>query len=454
MDPTILHVAIDSFAIQAERLRCPKLIGRPVALAANDSPRPRVLAVSREARAAGVRPGTPLIVARRICRDLVPLPPDRDLYAGLGDSIRSRLAPFAPLADGSVGAGIAGVPATPYGRFILDLTGVARTHEALRDRAARAGREVERAFGLHPTLGLAATRLVSGVAAGVLAPDGELLDVRSGSEEAFLAPLSARVLPSARIASAASRLGVLNLRAVRDVQALTPAQLHAAFGALAALLWREARGLDTAPLRAVEPPPTAVTEETLASETNDRRVLALRMARLAIEICTGLRARGVVAGQLAVKVVYADGREGSARAVPAGPTAGEGALRLEATALLDRALTRRVRVRRLRLEVWEQEPGAIQLMLWAEAMESWSETTVPGEEGARTRREPASLREAKAPHSDQRVARPLLSATALESALRDIRHRLGTDALVPASWLAHGLMTRPPRRVPRRAARR
>jgi nucleotidyltransferase/DNA polymerase involved in DNA repair len=36
MEPTILHLSIDSFAIQAERLRCPKLVGRPLALAPAD----------------------------------------------------------------------------------------------------------------------------------------------------------------------------------------------------------------------------------------------------------------------------------------------------------------------------------------------------------------------------------------------------------------------------------
>jgi len=88
MEPAILHVAIDSFAIQAERLRCPKLAGRPVVLAPSDSSRPRVLAASREARREGVEPGTPLLVARRLCRGLIALPPDPDLYAGLSDSIR------------------------------------------------------------------------------------------------------------------------------------------------------------------------------------------------------------------------------------------------------------------------------------------------------------------------------------------------------------------------------
>jgi DNA polymerase-4 len=432
MQSTILYVAIDSFAIQAERLRCPKLVGRPVALAPGDSPRPRVLAVSREARAAGVTPGTPLIVARRLCRDLVPLPPDRDLYAGLADSIRGRLAPYAPLGDG---AGL------PSGRFVLDLTGVARTHDGLRDRAARAGREVERAFGLHPTLGLAATRLVSGIAARVLAPDGELLDVRAGSEEAFLGPLAARILPTARVAAASSRLDLLALRVVRDLQTLGMPQLHAAFGPLAPLLWREARGLDTAPLRAVEPPPTAVAEETLATETNDRRALALRMSRLAIEVGASLRTRRVEARKLAVKVVYTDGREGSASAATRGQTATERALREEAAELLERAITRRVRVRRLRLEAWETPPIPVQLALWGEAG-----ADPEGAFAARAERGQEQRPEGSAPASPHRANR-----AEFESALQSIRTRRGTEALVPASWLAHGLVTATPRRSRRSA---
>src|SRR5689334_8459139 len=149
MEPAILHVAIDSFAIQAERLRCPKLAGRPVVLAPSDSSRPRVLAASREARNEGVEPGIPLLVAERLCRGLIALPPDPDLYAGLSHSIRERLAPFAPFADEAAS-----------GRFALDLTGIARSHAGARDRAAAAGSEVERAFRLHPTLGLGTTRLV------------------------------------------------------------------------------------------------------------------------------------------------------------------------------------------------------------------------------------------------------------------------------------------------------
>jgi DNA polymerase-4 len=400
MEPTILHLSIDSFAIQAERLRCPKLVGRPLALAPADSPRPRVLAVSREARAAGIRPGTPLVVARRACRDLIALPPDRDLYAGLSDSIRERLAPFAPFAEGAR-------PAGSTAGFALDLTGVTRTHAEARARASAAGAEVEREFRLHPTLGMSATKLVSRVAAGVLAPDGELLDVPRGGEIAFLAPLLVRVLPAARERIVAGRLDLLNAHAVGDVQAIAIEPLRAAFGAAAAsALWREARGLDAASRRSTQQACVAAAEETMAEETNDLRVLGARLKRLVVELAAGLRARRAEAASLVVEVSYADGREGRASAPIEPKTVAD--LEHAALELLARAASRRVRVRRVRLEARERPPVSCQLDLWRADRE-------------RTRR-------------DQ-----------LDEALLALRVRLGTSAVVPAAWMAYGIVRPSPR---------
>ena len=414
MEPTILHLAIDSFAIHAERLRCPKLVGRPLALAPADSPRPRVLAASREARDAGILPGTPLLVARRLCRDLISLPPDRDLYAGMAESIRDRLLPFAPSVEGARAVG-GGSGAGSSAGFVLDLTGVARTHAQAKDRAVAAGRDVESAFRLHPTLGLGATRLVSSIAAGVLAPDGELLDIAPGTEIPFLAPLPVRVLPATHDRAAAPRLELLNLSAVGDVQSLTPGQLRSAFErATADALWREARGIDATPRRASSPERVAVAEETLGRETNDRGTLLARLSRLVIEVATGLRARGLDADRLAVTVEYADGRYGEARGALAVAASSAGALTREAVPLFDRAVRRRVRVRRLRVEAWERPRAAAQLGLWDGPSNG-----------------PA------APRADR--------ANAMEGALERVRARFGTESLVPASWMAHGLVRAPAR---------
>jgi DNA polymerase-4 len=407
VERSILHLAVDGFAIQAERLRCPKLAGRPVALAPADSARPRVLASSREARAEGVVPGTPLVLARRRCPGLIALPPDRDLYDSLSESIRERLAPFAPVIEPGAGGG----------RFFLDLTGVARRAADVRGRAARAGREIERAFGLHPTLGVAGNKLVSRVAAGVLAPDGELLDVPVGSERAFLAPLRVGVLPSARGRAEAERLDALNLRLVGEVERLPLTQLAAAFGRAAPALWREARGVDPTPVCPPGAAPQAIAEETLARETNDGRVLAAHAERLAAELGAGLRARGQGTRRLVFRAWYADGRAETAQRSFAEPLHGGAELRAAALALLARAVTRRVRVRRVRIEAWGIAAGARQLGLWEDG---------PGAEGARD------------------VARSARAA-ALEAALDRVRGRFGSGALQPASWIALGLALRPNR---------
>jgi len=409
MERTILHVAIDSFPIQAERLRCPKLTGRPLALVPGESPRPRVIATSREAREAGVAPGTPLVLARRLCRDLVALPLDRDFYGGIGESIFERLGPSAPVVEPGGGGGNG---SSASGRFFLDLTGVARTHSDARDRASRAGRDLEASFGLHPTLGVAANKLVSRVAAQVVAPDGDLLDVSSGSEASFLAPLPVDMLPAARGADVLPRLDLLSVRLVREVQALSLAHLTRAFGKAGLLLWSQARGVDTAPVRPPESRPGVVAEETLARETNDGRALGAHAARLAAEVGAGLRSRGEGARWLMLVVDYADGRVARARRTFTRPLRGGPELRAAVAELLERALKRRVRVRKLKLDAWGIVPATTQLVLW---------DALP-EEGSRPR------------------------ATALESTIDRARARFGAEALVPATWMLHGLTVRPPAR--------
>jgi DNA polymerase-4 len=243
-----------------------------------------------------------------------------------------------------------------------------------------------------------------------------------GSEAAFLAPLPAGVLPSARARGAAARLDLLNVRLVRDVQRLAPAQLRAAFGGAAEALRREACGVDPTPVRPAEAAPRAIAEETLGRETNDARVLGAHVERLAAELGAGLRARGQGVRRLSLRVAYADGAEGAAARTFAEALCGGADLRAAALALLDRAASRRLRVRRLRLTAGAVAPAARQLTLWSD-----------GAPGARI---PAR-------------------AEALDAAVDRIRARFGDGAVTPASWIALGLVTRPggPRHALRAPAR-
>lgn len=430
MERTILHLAIDSFPIQAERLRCPKLAGRPLALIPGDSARPRVVLTSREAREAGIMPGTPLVHARRLCRDLIALPLDRDFYGGIGESIFERLGPFAPVVEPGGAPGVG----SGSGRFFLDLTGVARSHPEARDRAARAGRDVENSFRLHPTLGVAANKLVSRVAALVVAPDGDLLEVSSGSEAGFLAPLPVDVLPAARGLDVAARLELLNVRFVHEVQALSLSQLARVLGKEGSLLWSQARGVDPTPVRSPESRPRAVAEETLARETNDSRVLSAHGARLAAELSTGLRARGEGARGVTLEVDYADGRTARATRTFGEPLRGSAGIGAAVAELLERAVKRRVRVRRLRLAAWGVTSGPAQLTLWGAEAEG---AHGAGGEGAQDAGGGPGAAAARGRH---------MPRASLESTIDRARTRFGAEALVPATWILHGLIVRAPAR--------
>ena len=109
---------------------------------------------------------------------------------------------------------------------------------------------------------------------------------------------------------------------------------------------------------------------------------------------------------MALGVEYADGRDARASRTFAEPLRESGTIRAAAAELLERAVKRRVRVRRLRLEAWGIVSGAAQLTIWG----------------------------ADAPR-----------ASSLERTLDRARARFGAEALVPATWILHGLVRPSPR---------
>ena len=70
--------------------------------------------------------------------------------------------------------------------MFLDLTGTSRLFGPACDTAARIEREMARQNGLAGVVGVANTKLVSGIAGKLIAPL-QLCEVRSGAEQAFLA---------------------------------------------------------------------------------------------------------------------------------------------------------------------------------------------------------------------------------------------------------------------------
>lgn len=350
----IAHVNIPSFAVEVERTLAPRrLRRRPVLIAATHSPRAVVLDASFEAYQAGARKGMPVAFARRLCRDAVVLPPRPELWQRASDAVREQLGRFSPVVERQAG-----------GHFYLDLAGTTRLFGPPLNAAWRIQRALRDATALVGTLGVAANKLVSKVATRVDKPDG-LREVPPGTESAFLGPLDVDYLPFVGPATLA-RLRQLGLHRIRDITALPLDLLTAAFGAAAGReLLDHARGIDPTP---VLPDDAArfvtACSETLTPDTNDIRILRARVLALVEQAAGILRRKKLTAAGLRLTLVHSDGIECTRRSgIP--PTNFDLDLYEPALALLDRALVRRVRVRRIVVELTHLGDGAPQLLLFA-----------------------------------------------------------------------------------------
>ena len=127
----VLFVDPPAFCTTLEGLVAPGLRTRPLAIAPPAADRATILALSGEARLAGLVPGMPVRTAQRLCPDLVVLPPNPKLYARASRALHEILRVFAPTIE-----------PRGYGHAFLDLTGT--------DRLFGPPRTSPREFGARP----------------------------------------------------------------------------------------------------------------------------------------------------------------------------------------------------------------------------------------------------------------------------------------------------------------
>jgi DNA polymerase-4 len=286
---------MDAFYASVEQRDRPELRGRPVIVGADPKGRGVVSACSYEARVFGVSSAMPIGRARRLCPDAVFRPVDMDKYQAVSREIMAILGDFSPLVE----------PVSVDEAFV-DLTGTASLFGPAPDAVSGIKRRIRAETGLTASAGLAANKFVAKVASDLRKPDG-LVIVEPGGEAEFLAPLPIERLWGVGKATAKT-LAALGVATIGQIQRLPRATLVARLGDHGADLHDLAFGRDDRPVEPWTPPKSMGAETTFERDTSDRARLLTTLRGQAERVARELRAEGLAAARVTLKLRFADFR--------------------------------------------------------------------------------------------------------------------------------------------------
>ncbi len=288
----ILHVDMDAFYASVEQRDDPSLRGRPVIVGGTGG-RGVVAAASYEVRKFGVHSAMPVREALRRCPAAICVAPRISHYAAESKKIFAVFHEFTPLVQG-----------LSLDEAFLDITGSIAAFGPAEDIAREIKRRIHERTGLTASVGVASNKLVAKIASDLRKPDG-LVVVPPDAVQALLDPLPVRRLFGLG-EKTAPRVEALGIRTLGELRRASPAQLRPVFGRYAERVIERAAGIDERPVNPDVEEKQVSAEETFETDVSDHAKLASEIVRLADRTCGRLRANGLTAGCVTVKIRRAD----------------------------------------------------------------------------------------------------------------------------------------------------
>ncbi|MDO5025569.1 MAG: DNA polymerase IV [Trueperella sp.] len=284
----ILHVDMDAFFVSVELLDYPQLRGKAVAVGGQT--RGVISAASYEARKFGVNSAMPVATARRLCPQLIILPPRHDRYATVSRRIMDILYSVTPLVE----------PLSVDEAF-LDVSGARRIFGTPTQIAQDLRARIRSQEGVTASVGIAATKHVAKIASAHAKPDGVLLVPAEATVE-FLHSLPVGAIWGVG-EKTREKLAGRGIYTVADLVAHGEKKLRSILGAAAGTqLYELAMGIDPRPV-VPEHTEKSIGREQTFFDTVTSLVQAERiLLHQSHDVARRLRKAGLLARTVAVKL--------------------------------------------------------------------------------------------------------------------------------------------------------
>ena len=282
---------LDTFFVSCERLLDSRLIGKPV-LIGGTSDRGVVASCSYEARKFGVHSAMPMHLAKSLCPEAVVLRGNSGIYSNFSKDVTDVIKESVPLYEKS-----------SIDEFYIDLTGMDKFF-GCHKLASELRQRIMKETGLPISFGLSINKTVSKIATGEAKPNNEI-NILSGTEKPFLAPLSVRKIPMVGEVTYKS-LCDLGVKRIQTVQDMPMDLMHKVLGKNGLSIWKKANGIDHSPVVQYQERKSISTERTFNKDTTDISKLKGIIVAMTENLAYQLRRGNKLTACVTFKIRYSD----------------------------------------------------------------------------------------------------------------------------------------------------
>jgi DNA polymerase-4 len=284
---------MDAFFAGIEQRDCPELKGRPVIIA-SDLPRSVVATASYEARKFGIGSAMPVFMAKRKCRNLIIVRPDKNKYRAESKKIMKILQRFSPLVE-----------QVSIDEAFMDIHGSERLFGPPEKIAASIKKAIFEDLSLTCSIGAAPVKFLAKIASDIKKPDGITIITREQMTE-FIESLPIQKVPGIG-KKAVEKMQVMQIHKLGDVKYHDPDILAGSLGkSLGRRLVQLSHGIDNSKVKTSSDRKSISSEKTLSKDILDNGIIKKILLDRAEHVGATLRKNNLVCNNVFIKLKFSD----------------------------------------------------------------------------------------------------------------------------------------------------
>lgn len=236
MDRIILHCDLNNFYASVECRNEPQLRGKPVAVCGSTEDRHGiVLAKSEEAKKFGVRTGQTLWEARKLCPELIAVPPHMDEYLKISRQIREIYGQYSDLVE-------------PFGidECFIDASGMEWMYKSGYCLAETIRNRVKKEMGLTISVGVSYNKIFAKLGSDLKKPDAVTVITRENFKEKIWGLPAGYIVYVGRATE--RKLNKYGIVTIGDLASADPDFLKKILGKNGIAIWNNACGNNADPV--------------------------------------------------------------------------------------------------------------------------------------------------------------------------------------------------------------